>query len=306
MYIVGLVYYRLVPLVLAMVVFSSCIRDEIEPCPPLQVLIDIEDKNYDNIDFVESHTGLEHRIDESMSFRSYIQKLFYALYDLESGEVVTVRHLHEVTGDAPMATVYLPENLPFGRYRLVVWGNIDREEGILTDGHYDTYDLHAGGVEGYDVYMTSDELLYDEWNYEYVVRLKRLKGKLIIQAEGFPDEIRWSKKIVSGVMGNVDYGLHYSESEAVVTERSWVERTSGYVSTTCLSPSATSSGSDVEALLYDSPEMDEPAIALPTVSAMLHRNEITVLRYEYDAQTGTSNVFVLMNDGWNEIVHLEK
>lgn len=297
-------YHRLLLPVLLAVVLSSCIRDDIRPCPPLQVLIDIQDKNYSNVDFVEQQTGLAHRVDESLSFRSYIQKLFYALYDLESGEVVTVRHLHDVTGDAAMATVYLPEDLPFGRYGLMVWGNIDREEGILADGRYDTYDLHAGGVEGYDVYMTADELLYDEWHYEYVVKLKRLKGKLIIQANGFPEEIGWSKKMVSNVMGNVDYELHYSESEDVVTARTWNNRTSEYVSHTYLSPSG-SSGSDIEAQLYDRPEMEEPVIGLRPVTATLRRNEITVLRYEYDAETGTTGIFILLEDGWDEIINLE-
>ena len=90
--------YRLIPLLLSAVVVSSCIRDDIQPCPPLQVMIDIQDKNYGNIDFVEQQTGLDHRIDETLSFRSYIQKLFYVLYDLETGETVMVRHLHDVTG----------------------------------------------------------------------------------------------------------------------------------------------------------------------------------------------------------------
>lgn len=297
-------YHRLIPILLSAVVLSSCIRDDIQPCPPLQVMIDIQDKNYDNIDYVEKTTGLDHRIDERQSFRSYIQKLFYALYDLETGEIVTVRHLHEVTGDAAMATVYLPENLPFGRYGLMVWGNINSEEGILTDGRYDTYDLHTGGVEGYDVYMTADELLYDAWHYEYVVRLKRLKGKLIIQAEGFPDGIGWSQKVVSNVMGNVDYEMHYSESEDVITERTW-ERTSDFVSNTYIAPSASESGSQIKAHLYENLDMTGPVMDLQPVTTTFRRNEITVLRYVYDADTGTTDIFILLNDGWNEIVNLE-
>lgn len=284
---------------------ASCIRDEIQPCPPLKVMIAIEDKNYANIDFIERETGLDHRLDESMPFRSYIQKLFYALYDLDTGEVVTVRHLHEVQGDAEMATVYLPENLPYGRYGLMVWGNIDSEEGILADGRYDTYDLHTGNVEGYDVYMTADELLYDEWNYDYVVKLERVKGKLLIQAVNFPSEIGWSRKTVSGVTGNVDYGLHYSESETVVTYTEWASRTSEFVSSTFLSPSVTSAGSTIDVDLYDSPDMEVPAMQLNTVQAEMNRNEITVLRYVYDTDTGTTDVFILLDDGWNEIINLE-
>ncbi len=297
-------YRYILTLTMLTIICTSCIRDEIQPCPPLQVMIDIQDKNYANIDFVEKNTKLAHRIDENQNFRSYIQKLFYALYDLETGEIVTVRHLHDVTGDAPMATVYLPENLPFGRYGLMVWGNINSEEGILKDGRFDTYDLHMGGMEGYDVYMTADELLYDEWHYKYVVKLKRLKGKLIITAENFPNDIGWSTKTVSHVMGNVDYALHYSESENVITKRTW-GKTSNYVSNTYIAPSATESGSSIEAQLYDSPEMVDPVIKLQPVTTTFKRNEITVLRYVYDADTGTTNIFVLLDDGWNEIINLE-
>lgn len=291
-------------LVLLSLLLNSCIRDNIPPCPPLSVKIDIEDKNYNNIDFIEKETGLEQRIDENLSFRSYIQKLFYALYDLETAEIVMVRHLHEVTGDAAQATVFLPEDLPFGRYGLMVWGNINSEEGILSDGRYDTYDLHTGSIEGFDVYMTADELLYDEQHYNYVVRLKRVKGKLIIQAENFPEDIGWSKKTVTNVMGNVDYQMDYSEPEQVVTYRTW-GRNSDYVSDTWLSPSATDEGSNVKAWLYDDPDMESPTVSLQTVNTTIRRNEITVLRYVYDEAKGSTNVYVLMDDGWNEIINLE-
>ncbi len=286
-----------------LVLLSSCIRDKIYPCPPLQVKIAIADKNYANIDYVEHETGLDHRIDEDMSFRSYIQKLFYVLYNLDTGEVVSVRHLHDVTGDAEMATAYLPENLPFGRYGLVVWGNILREDGILSDGRY--YDLHQGHVEGYDVYMTADELLYDELHYDYVVSLKRLKGKLLIQAVDFPPEIGWSMKEVSGVTGNVDYDFHYSESETVVTYTTWTERSSSFVSSTWLSPSVSSSGSRIVAYLYDRPEMEVPVINLKAVQAEIKRNEITVLRYVYNQDTGDVSIYILMDDGWDAVHNLE-
>lgn len=284
---------------------TSCIRDKIYPCPPLKVMIAIEDKNYANIDFVERETGLDHRIDEDMPFRSYIQKLFYALYDLDTGEVVSIRHLHDVEGEAEMATAYLPEDLPFGRYGLVVWGNIQREDGILADGRFGTYDLHQGHVEGYDVYMTADELLYDELHYDYVVSLKRLKGKLLIQAVNFPQEIGWSRKTVSGVTGNVDYELHYSEPETVVTYTEWTSRSSEFVSSTFLSPSVTSEGSTVDADLYDSPDMEVPAIQLRTVRAEMSRNEITVLRYVYNEETGNTSIYILLDDGWDAVHNLE-
>lgn len=282
---------------------TSCIRDEVQLCPPLKVMIDIEDKNYANIDFVERETGLAHRIDEDMPFRSYIQKLFYVLYNLDTGEVVTIRHLHDVEGDSEMATAYLPEDLPFGRYGLVVWGNILREEGILSGGT--NYDLHQGHMEGYDVYMTADELLYDEYHYDYIVSLKRLKGKLLVQAVNFPAEIVWSKKEVSGVTGNVDYEFHYSEPETVVTYTEWTSRTSEFVSSTFLSPSVNSAGSTVDANLYDSPEMETPAIQLQTDQVEMNRNEITVLRYVYNQDSSSTSVYILLDDGWDAVHNLE-
>lgn len=292
-------------LAVAAVLLTSCIRDKIHPCPPLQVKIAIADKNYANIDYVERETGLDHRVDEGMSFRSYIQKLFYALYNLDTGELVSVRHLHDVTGDAELATAYLPEDLPFGRYGLLVWGNIQREDGILVDDSLGMYDLHMGHVEGYDVYMASDELLYDELHYDYVVSLKRLKGKLLIQAVNFPSEIRWSMKEVSGVTGNVDYDFHYSESETVVTYTEWTGRSSNFTSHTWLSPSVTSSGSRIEAHLYDNPAMEVPVINLKPVQAEIKRNEITVLRYVYNEETGDVSIYILMDDGWDAIHNLE-
>ena len=46
----------------------SCIKEEIKPCPPLQINIAVKDKNYFNINNVE----LEEYKEENLSFREYI------------------------------------------------------------------------------------------------------------------------------------------------------------------------------------------------------------------------------------------
>lgn len=297
--------YRFLLLLISVAVLGvGCIRDDIKPCPPLKVMIDIEDKNYDNVDFVEQKTGLQLRVDESQSFRSYIKKLFYAIYNLETGQMVHVQHLHDVTGDAEMATVFLPEKLPFGRYRLVVWGNIQSELGLTAENNFLMYDLHKGHVEGYDVYMLSDELLYDESHYEYVVSLKRVKGELIILAENFPDEIVHTRKSIGNLSGNVDYNLNYSEPETVVTDRFW-KPSATWVSQTVLAPSASADGSRIDISLYDGTESVVSDIQLDAVSPLIERNRISVLRYVYDADTGLCSTFVLLEEGWNEIISLE-
>lgn len=58
-------------------------------------------------------------------------------------------------------------------------------------------------------------------------------------------------------------------------------------------------------MLYDNPAMTESVIELQPVTTTLRRNEITVLRYIYDPDTGTTETYILLDDGWNEIVNLE-
>lgn len=291
-------------LLLLAVLLASCIRDDLEPCPPLSVMIDITDKNYDNIDFVEEQTGLDHRLSEDLPFRQYVPKLFYLLYDLDRRETVLVRHLHDVEGDALMATAYLPEDLPYGQYVLLVWGNILSEEGITADGRMGTYDLHRDHVEGYDLYMTCDTLLFDEYHYDYIVGLERIKGKLLIEGRNLPAHINWSRKAVSNVSGNFDYSYTYDfdQPEYVVTEHDWsAETASSVVTDTYLAPTVPGEGSTVYMRFFDSPEMLEPVAIPRDVDITMGRNEITVLRYDYDEDTGDFTISLLLDDGWKTI-----
>ena len=73
---------------------TGCIREDIEPCPPLSVKIAVKDKNYANIADIEQQ-GLDSRVDENQPFRAYIQKLYYSLTNVETNEVVFTKHLHD-------------------------------------------------------------------------------------------------------------------------------------------------------------------------------------------------------------------
>lgn len=274
----------LLSLLMPAVMFTSCIRDEIEDCPPLNVRIGIEDKNYFNVDEIEKATGLELRLPEDEPFRYYIQKLFYVLYDMDRKEVVMTKHLHEVEGNAEFATAYLPADLPFGTYVLLVWGNIDSEEGIMADGRVSTYDLHRDHVEGYDVYMTCDTLKYDEWNSDYTVWLQRVKGKLIIEGVDIPEHVNWSRKAVSNLSGNVDYRFDYQTDvpEYVVTETDWsAQPASRVVTHTVLSPTLPEKESTLYVRFFDDAAMEEPVSVPENVNIQMDRNMITILRYKY-------------------------
>ena len=298
----------LLPLCLALVAaLASCIREELQPCPPLSVKIGIEDKNYVNIDEVAQLTGgLVSRLDENLPFRSYIQKLYYSLYSIDSAKVVLTRHLHEVQGDAKEATAYLPEDLGFGEYVLVVWGNIDSEDGIQRNGA--AYDLHTGHVAGYDVYMTCDTLLYEDTHYDYTVMLERVKGQLLIEAKKLPANIRRSRKAVSRVHGGVDYRFRYEggEGEYLVTDYDLEELTvqQGHaLSRTAVAPTLDDEeDSGLYLRFFDDADAEEPVRQEDNLPVLMERNKITYLQYLYDNGAGEAEVRVWLDDHW-EVLH---
>lgn len=289
-------------LLLAILALASCIRDDLEPCPPLSIKLDITDKNYTNVAAVERATGLALALPADQPFRYYIQRLYYTLYNRDTQQLITTRRLHDVQGEAEMATVYdIPADLPYGNYALVVWGNIDSDEGIMGNGG--AYDLHQDRVEGYDVYHGLLTFTYDEYHTDFVCPLQRVKGNLLILAEGLPANVNWSRKAVTGVSGNVGYGLDYTEGDAetVVTERNWQAGLNDVNSQTYLAPTVTSK-STIYVRFFDSPEMQTPTAEPAPVDVQMNRNEITAIRYVYDPATGQFHIYLLVDDSW-KVVH---
>lgn len=289
---------------LALLCLTACVRDEIQPCPPLTVKIGIADKNYKNIEEIQALTGgLVKPLDEDMPFKSYIQKLFYILCDAETGEVVFSRSLHDVEEESKLATGYLPEDLPFGKYALIVWGNILSEEPIWKDNDYTTYSMHIDGKEGYDVYMTCDTLLYDAEHYNYTVMLNRVKGKLLIVAENIPPQVSWSRKWVNNLSSQLNSDHEYSGRTCMLNEYEW--GTEPTISTqTYLSPTTNENNarSTVHVEFFDEPERVEPTLTPNDVSVQIKRNEITAIRYVYDETADDFDIYVCVNDNW-ELVH---
>lgn len=284
------------------VVLPGCIRDNLPPCPPMQVKIRVLDKNYFNIDAVSRLTGLDHRIDESGPFRQYVQKLFYVLYDLHTGEVVMIRHLHDVTGDEREATAYLPDDLPYGDYVLVVWGNIPSEDPILEDGNFMSYDMHTDAVEGFDPYVGCDTLHYTLEQYTDTVYIERVKGKLLIEATGLPDTITRSRKHVLGLYGRLNVVEGYGAPGASVFNRTEWNPGARAFSDTYVAPTGYDRGSLVSVDFFGETAPETPVLMPDDVEVDFHRNSIVVLRYDYDQETDEFTVYVLINENW-EMLH---
>lgn len=96
--------------------WSSCIRDTVPPCPPLQVTLTVKDKNYFNIDDAVK-LGLMERKAENLPFRDYVSTLYYVVNDAE-GKVVAEQKNTPVDNDSQTQLITLPESLPYGNIPL--------------------------------------------------------------------------------------------------------------------------------------------------------------------------------------------
>ncbi len=282
------VFYLLCPLL----ALSACVRDNIPPCPPLSVCVEVKDKNYFNVHKVD----MEEALSENLALCKYVPTLCYRLCPLGSDEPVAERGLFTVEGDAKDYTIRFGDELPHGTYVLTVWGGM--KDMSALDARRTSLTLHPGGVEGDDVYMTNDTLVYDAWNYDYTVQMERTKGKLIIQTVNLPGDIAWSDKTVSGLYGTVDNGFTYSGAAVVSAGREWTPAEE-VVTKTLLSPSPRAEGSVLKVNFYDTPERTVPAAVPDNVNITMRRNELTVLRYVYE--DGRFSIYMLVNDNWEKV-----
>ena len=282
-----------------LLLFSGCIRDDLEACPPLQIQLDVKDKNYLNVEAVY-RLGLAEIVPEDLPFADYISTLQYRLTDAETGEIIVDMPLEKMVGDGKTVAVPVPEDLPFGRYVLTAWGNLSEEVAEAQDS-YTALSLHPNNSEGLDVYLASDTLVYNEVNYAYTVGLGRVKGKLIITAEGLPEKYRLSEKRISNISGHVDVRGGYSEVRSFDIVTVW-EHPAHILTETYLAPSVRPSGSVCKVRFYVGEEVSDNWIAPEDVSFTMRRNELTVLRYVYDPCCCRFKIYILVNDNW-ELLH---
>lgn len=282
-------------LLLSLPLLASCIRDELDDCPPLRVEIAVKDKNYFNVDKVD----MEERRSDDLAFREYVPTLLYILRDAATGEVVDEQGVFPVEGDGKTVPVEFCPCLPHGKYILTVWGGL-KDMSALSDDHL-TLNYHPGHEEGDDVYLVSDTLVYDAYRYNYTVEMERTKGKLIVQAENLPDKYSLIEVDVNNLFGRVNSNF-LNSAQTSVCHKQRINGEADVRTDVMLAPSIKDRGSVLDVnFLKQNPEGGDKQLLLEKVSITMYRNEITVLRYVWDKDRNDFIVYMLVNDNWEQV-----
>lgn len=286
-------------LLLSVPLLASCIRDQLDDCPPLRVEIGVKDKNYFNVDKVD----MEEQRSDSLAFRQYVPTLFYMLRDAATGDVVEEQGVFPVEGDGKTVPVDFCPCLPHGKYILTVWGGLD-DLSQLSPDHL-SLELHRDRQQGGDVYLVSDTLLYDAYNYDYRVELERTKGKLIVQAEDMPGSYNLVYIDVDGLDGKVNSNFKYS-GETDVRDKVSIPLKPKVSTSTLLAPSVSENSSvlDVD-FTHSNPSSNDMELSPDDVRITMRRNMITVLRYVWDEQKKHFMVYMLVDDNWEQVHGME-
>lgn len=289
--------------------WSSCIRDSIPPCPPLQVTLTVKDKNYFNIDDAVK-LGLMERKAENLPFRDYVSTLYYIVHDAK-GKVVAEQKNTLVDNDDQTQLITLPESLPYGKYTLTVWGNMKSDEPLGEDAT--TAEMEAVSAAANDIYLASATFDYRYGNEEHLLAMERTKGDLLIKAEGIPDNIDFSTKDIQDIYNFVDNGFQYSTLTDIHTELDWQEIRSEIKSETLMCPSPSYEGSTLSVMFIDKSAAGtqgratyHPTLEPQDVNITMGRNEITILKYVYVDEGGSGEgdfeIYLRVNDNW-ELLH---
>lgn len=274
---------------------TSCIRDEIEDCPPLQVNIAVKDKNYLNVDKATP----EERRSEDLAFREYVPTLFYMLRDAKTGEVVEEQGVFSVEGDGKTVPVEFCPCLPHGTYVLTVWGGMDDMTMFSEDRT--ALALHPDNVGGDDIYLVNDTLVYDAYRYDYTVEMERTKGKLIVEAEGLPQGIGQVTTDVDRLFGKVNSDFVYS-GETHVSSTSAVTADQKVRMSSIMAPSVGSGASLVNVSFTKNDSASDMLLPKPAdVNINMERNRITMLKYVFNPDADKFTIYIKVNDNWEEI-----
>lgn len=275
---------------------ASCIRDQLEDCPPLRVEIGVKDKNYFNVD----QTVPEERLADDLAFNKYVPTLFYMLRDAKTGEVVEEQGVFNVDGDGKTVAIDFCPCLPHGKYILTVWGGLD-ELSQLSDDRLSML-IHPDKAQGNDVYLLNATLVYDAYNYDYTLEMERIKGKLVVLAENLPDNFDMVHIDANNLYGKVSANFEYSD-EASVCNKVAIASTSLIKTATYMAPSIMTDGTVLDVNFVKENNSSGNLLLTPDdVKISMERNKITMLKYVFNKEEDKFYIYIKVNDNW-EVVH---
>lgn len=275
---------------------ASCIRDQLEDCPPLRVEIGVKDKNYFNVD----QTVPEERLADDLAFNKYVPTLFYMLRDAKTGEVVEEQGVFNVEGDGKNVAIDFCPCLPHGKYILTVWGGLD-ELSQLSDDRLSML-IHPDKAQGNDVYLLNATLVYDAYNYDYTLEMERIKGKLVVLAENLPDNFDMVHIDANNLYGKVSANFEYSD-EASVCNKVAIASTSLIKTATYMAPSIMTDGTVLDVNFVKENNSSGNLLLTPDdVKISMERNKITMLKYVFNKEEDKFYIYIKVNDNW-EVVH---
>lgn len=277
------------------VLSTSCIRDELEPCPALTVRLAVKDKNYFNVDLVPQ----EERRSDTLAFRQYVPTLYWQLRQAETDSVVQEKGVYPVQGEGREEVLTFPQDLPHGRYVMTVWGGLDDLKGLGPKRR--VLQMHHQQTQGNDVYTTTDTIDYNALQAEKTLELERVKGKLIILAENLTDSTVYSDKTITGLEKWVSDSLKYYSEQRLRTLTVWHHAGRKVLSKTIVAPSVKAKGSELDVHFYEHVTSDIYNDLHPReLDITMSRNRLTVVRYVYMGE-GRFNVYALINDNWESV-----
>ena len=261
----------------------------------------VEDKNWENIRQVEAE-GLAVAENEDLPFREYVSTLTYELKDCATGKIVASAATYPVLHDGKSEILTFPEELPFGKYELTLWGNLDPDSKAAGIANTVTLHTDCGGEAG-DIYHYTAVIDYDHDKAAYTAGLKRTVGCLLIDAVNLPQGMDYSEKAIDGVMSTVEKGFVYSVPVSVFTSLEWPQDDNKIRTSTCLGPSPSENGTEVTVKFRDRDVITgagtQYEIAADPVDITVERNRLTVLKYDYDKDG--FHISVLVNDRWETL-----
>lgn len=290
---------RRVAVIIMMVVLSltACIRDKIPTCPPMEITVDVLDKNYSNISEFEE-IGIEAQ-KEDLPFKEYVGTIYYRLSNPEDCSDIEIKGPFQVKTDKQTFTLSFNPSIPHGTYELTVWGGLKNADCLSENA--DSLILHDDGNIGEDIYLARGIFNYDAWNNSGRLEMERVKGQLTIITEGLQSGDLEIETKINGVCSLVDYNFNYQGTCGCSATRNLHIGKDKTVALN-LAPTATGKKAKVGIVYRD---IQDNEYKPEDVEIEIKRNAITAIKYTYNPDIYDFTIYLLIDGKWEKYHDME-